>query len=230
MAKKSLVLNVEERTETGTGASRRFRKKGQIPAIVYGDKNSSKDLLLSRLEWETYSRKGDIHLVELKAKTGSSINALIKEVQHDYLKGATLHIDFKEVKMDEMIETSVTVHGKGTPIGISQGGVLEQVIHELDISCLPGDIPESIEVDISGLELDKAITAKDIQVPDGVKLVNSPEQTIFHVIRLRIEAEPVAAEGEAAAAEGVAGGEPELVGGKGAKDKEDGEEEKEKKK
>lgn len=229
MAKKSVVLNVEERTETGSGPSRRYRREGKIPAIVYGKKDAPKNLLLSKLEWETLSRKGEIHLVELKTKTGDSINALIKEVQHDYLSGMTLHIDFEEVKMDEVIETSVAVHGKGTPIGLSQGGILEQVLHELDIACLPSDIPEFIEVDISHLEIDKTLTAQDILPPQGVKIINPPQQVVFHVIRLRAEAEAAPAEG-AVAAEGAAPAEPELVGGKG-KEKEEGKEEtKEKKK
>jgi len=227
MAKKSVILNVQERTETGTGASRRSRRKGLIPAVVYSQGGESKYFSISELEWISLSKKGDIHIVALNTSSGSSINALVKEIQHDYLKGVTIHIDFQEVRMDEEIETSVTVHSRGIPIGISQGGVLEQLLHEINVSCLPGDIPESIEVDVTGLELDKAILVKDLPMPEKVKVLNQPNSVVFHVIVLRVEAEPVPAEGAVVAEGAATGAEPELVGGKGSKE-EDAEEEKEK--
>ncbi len=230
MAKKSLILNVQERAETGTGASRRSRKKGLIPAVVYSPGGASKCFSIPELEWVNMAKKGDIHIVALNTSAGTSINALVKEIQHDYLKGVTIHVDFQEVRMDEEIETSVTVHSKGIAIGISQGGVLEQLLHEIDVSCLPGDIPESIEVDVTGIELDKGILVKDLLIPEKVKVLNQPNAVVFHVIILRAEAEPTPAEGVVVAEGAVAGAEPELVGGKGSKEEEDVEEEKGKEK
>lgn len=230
MAKKNLILNVQERTETGTGASRRSRKKGLIPAVVYSEGKESIYFSVPELEWINMNKKGDIHIVALNTSSGSSINALVKEIQHDYLKGVTIHIDFQEVRMDEEIETSVTVHSKGIAIGISQGGVLEQLLHEINVSCLPGDIPESIEIDVTGLELDKGILIKDLPLPANVKVLNQPNAVVFHVIVLRVETEATPAAAEGAAVEGAAtGAEPELVGGKGSKE-EEGEEEKGKEK
>ncbi len=233
MSKKSVVLSVEEKIGTGTGFARRLRRQGKIPAIVYSKGKETKEFTVNGLEWETACRKGEIHLVELKKKEGETINALIREIQHDALKGMTLHIDFQEVRMDEVIQTRVTVHGKGTAVGISQGGVLEQVMHEIEVSCLPKDIPESIEVDVSSLELDKAIQIKDLVLPEGVKPVDPPNQTVFHVIQLRVEAESTAtaegAEGAAAGTvEGAASAEPEVI--KKGKKEEEGEEEESKEK
>lgn len=222
MTNKSVVLTIEERKEFGTSGSRRARRRGRIPGIVYGRGFEPKSFLLKENEWTSFSRHGNIHLVELKPETGKSFNALVKDAQFDYLSGKTVHIDFIEIKMDELITTSITVHSKGIAAGAAQGGVLEQLLHEIEISCLPQNIPESIEVDVTSLELDKAIHVKDIALPEGVKAVTPENQAVFHVIVLRVEAEPVAAVEGAAAAETPA--EPEVIATKGKKE-EEGEEE-----
>jgi len=187
---------------------------------LYGHGKKATSLLLVENEWKKIIQHGNVHIVELKSEKGSPVNALVKDIQFDYLNGKTLHIDFLEVKMDEVITTSIDVIGHGTPIGITQGGVLEQLVHKLEIKCLPKDIPEKIEVEISGIELDKAIYVKELKLPEGVTAVPSPDSIVFHVIRLRIEEEvkPEAAEGEVVeGAEGAAPAEPEIVGAKGKK-------------
>lgn len=218
MSTKSVVLNVEERKEFGTSGSRRSRRGGKIPSVVYGRSSEPKSFLLKENEWTSSSRHGNIHLVELKPENGESLNALVKEVQFDYLSNKTLHIDFVEIKMDELITTSIALHVKGIAVGISQGGVLEQLMHEIEISCLPGNIPESIEVDVTTLELDKAIHVKDLVMPEGVNAITPGNQAVCHVIILRAEAE-AAATAEGAAAEAAAA-EPEVIATKGKKEEE----------
>jgi len=215
MALKSTVIKVFPRSELGTSASRKARRAGKIPCVVYGAGKEARQFYVEYKEWKEIPI-ADVHLVELDAPEGK-INALIKDVQFDYLRGATVHVDFQEVRMDQLIETEVPVHGIGTPIGLSQGGFLEQVLHYIKIESLPANIPAAIEVDISGLELEKAIHVSEIKLPEGVRAVTDGHQVVFHVLVPKAEEEVAstpAAEGEAATVE------PELVGGKG-KEKEE---------
>ena len=218
MNKKKNVLSVVERTDFGSGSSRKSRKEGKIPGILYGHGKKATPYLLVENEWKKILQHGNVHLVELKSEKGEAVNALVKDVQFDYLNGKTLHVDFLEVKMDELIITSVDVIGHGTPVGIIQGGVLEQLIHKMEVRCLPKDIPENIEVEITGIELDKGIHVSELKLPEGVTAVPAPDTIVFHVIRLRVEEEATAtAEGAVAeGAEGAAAG-PEIVGAKGKK-------------
>ncbi len=219
MSKQKNVLSIVERTVFGSGASRKSRREGHIPGILYGHGKKSTPFLLVENEWKKIIQHGNVHLVELKSDIGTPINALVKDIQFDYLNGKTMHIDFLEVKMDELITTTIDVIGHGTPVGIIQGGVLEQIIHKLEIKCLPKDIPENIEVDISGIELDKGIHVKELKLPEGVTAVPAPDSIVFHVIRLRIEEEATATAAEGAVVESAEGtaAEPEIVGAKGKK-------------
>jgi large subunit ribosomal protein L25 len=218
MSKKKSVLSVVERTVSGSGASRKARREGRIPGIIYGRGTKSKSFLIPEGEWLKLVKHGKIHLVELKPESGDVLNAIVKEVQFDYLSGKTIHIDFLEVKMDELITTSVDVIGHGTPVGIIQGGVLEQILHKIDVRCLPKDIPEILDIEITGIELEKSICIKDIKLPEGVTAANSPDSVVFHVIKLRLEEEATATTAAGAVAEGAEGAaEPEIVGSKGKK-------------
>lgn len=211
MARKTTVITVLPRKEIGTSSSRRARRSGKIPCVIYGAAKEARQFFVEENKWKEIP-VADVHLVELDSPEGK-INALIKDVQYDYLKGATLHIDFQEVRMDQMIEAEVPVHGIGTPIGLSQGGFLEQVLHTITIEALPANIPSAIEVDISGLELEKSIRVAELKMPEGVKAVTDENQTVFHILLPKAEEEEVAS--TAATGEGEAMAEPELVGGKG---------------
>lgn len=222
MARKTTIIEVMPRNETGTSNSRRARSKGKIPCIVYGAGKEPRKFFVDEDKWKEIP-VSDVHLVELNSPEGK-INALIKDIQFDYLKGVTLHVDFQEVRMDQLIKADVPVHGIGTPIGLSQGGFLEQVLHQITIEALPANIPSAIEVDISGLEIEKAIHVSELKMPEGVRAITDGNQTVFHVLMPKAEEEiatAAATEGEAAAATA----EPELVGGKGKAAEEEGEEE-----
>lgn len=210
MSKEKHVLNVMEREASGSAASRKSRREGQVPAIIYGHGAKPKSLLLDGKEWDIVSRH-EVQIVELKRPSGKPLNALIKDVQYDYLSGTTTHVDFLEVKMDEVIHASIPIHTHGTPIGLSQGGVLDHLMHEIEVSCTPLTLPESIDVDISGLELDEAIHVGDLVLPEGVTALIEADHTVLHVILPRIQEEEEEGEG----AEGV----PEI--GEEAADSED---------
>ena len=205
MSKKKHVLNVMDREVSGSASSRKIRREGNVPAIIYGHGAKPQSLLLDGKEWAILARQ-DIQIVELKCADGKPLNALIKDVQYDYLKGTTVHVDFLEVKMDEIITASVPIHTQGIPVGASQGGVLEQLMHEIEVSCTPLTLPESIEVDVTGVELDAAIHVGDLLFPEGVTPIPDADQNVLHVMLPRIEEEPEEEEGEEGA-EGVEGAE-----------------------
>ena len=197
--KNKNVLSVVERTNSGSSASRKARREGQVPAVLYGHGAKPKQFLLDGKEWNVL-RNQDIQIVELKSGK-NTLNALIKDVQYNYLKGATVHVDFLEVKMDEIITASIPIHTHGIPIGLSQGGVLDQSMHELEIECTPATLPESIDVDVTEVELDGAIHASELLLPEGIKLITDPEQMVLHVMLPRVQEEEV----EEEAIEGIEG-------------------------
>ena len=212
MAKQKHVLNVVTRTGLGKGAVKRLRAEGNVPAVIYGHGGPAKTLYFSAAEWEVL-QTFELNLLSLKEGDHEML-ALIKEVQNDFIRGKVKHVDFLEVNRNEKIRASVSVHpGHDAPAGASQGGMLEQDIHELELECLPDALPEHLEINVSALELGAALHVSEIPMPEGVRILNDPELVVFHVVDpSKIEEEeaaaPEAAEGEAAAAE------PEVIGEK----------------
>ena len=191
MSKKTKELRVLARTETGKKASKRDREQGLIPAEVYGHSATNQSLLVNAIEWAAILREDhDINLLEL---IGDKIKmtVLIKDVQYSIIKRDPIHIDFQEVKMDEELTTSVAIHSlPGDPVGLSHGGLLEQVLHEVQVVCKPADLPESIQVDISGIDVGQSLVVKELPVIDGVKYDHDEDGVVFMV------AEPAAAPAE----------------------------------
>ena len=147
---------------------------------------------------------------------------ILKEFQREPLRGKLLHADFYEVALDKRLEVKVHIELEGTPVGVKlQGGIVDFVTRELEVECLPADIPEKIVVDISHLELGKHLRVSDLKVSDKVKVMMEPELVVVHVVlpRAEVVAEPAAAEGAVAEA-GAA--EPEVIK-KGKTDKAEGE-------
>ena len=213
MAKQKHVLNVVTRTGLGKGAVKRLRAEGNVPAVIYGHGAPAKTLYFSAADWEVL-QKFELNLISLKEGDNEML-ALIKEVQNDFIRGKVKHVDFLEVRRDEKIRASVVVHpGHEAPAGAAQGGLLEQDIHELEVECLPDALPESLDIDVSKLELGAALHVSEIPAPEGVRILNDPELVVFHVFDpstiVEEEEAPAAeaAEGEAPAAE------PEVIGEK----------------
>lgn len=194
-------INVIERTVLGSSSSRRARKDGKVPAIVYGLHKAPRHFELNAKELDKVLNK-DVSIISLVPANGPEINALIKDVQYNYLAAHTTHVDFLEVDMNAEIVASVAVYPHGNAIGLTQGGVLDQYVHEIQVSCLPADLPVSITVNISELQLNESLHLKDVILPANVKAVGDMDQVLFHVglPKVKIEVEKTVAEGE----EGVA--------------------------
>jgi large subunit ribosomal protein L25 len=223
------VVPAESRADKGKNANRRLRGKGLIPGVLYGKKKETIEVAVSPREIGTIlkSAAGANTLFDLDLG-GQRRKVILKEYQREPLKGQLLHADFYEVALDQTLEVKVHIELTGVPVGVkTEGGVLDFVTRELEIECLPADIPSKITVDVSHLELGKHFRVSELTLPDKVKLLTLPDVVIAHVVMPRAEEEVApAAEAAAATAEVV---EPEVIKkGKAVAEGEAGEEKPEK--
>jgi large subunit ribosomal protein L25 len=218
------TLQVEKRDGRGKNEARRLRASGRIPAIVYGaEKNKAVEIavdpkVLLRI---LHSESGVNTLIGLEGIDLAGGKVLVKEYQLDPIDHKLLHADFYAVAMDKAITVTVPVLLKGEPKGVKQqGGVVDFVNREIEVECLPGDIPENITVDVGELMLHEGVRVKDI-VPEGQwKAVSDPDMMIVHVVTVKAEEEPAPADAAAAAATPAAPAEPEVIK-KGKKEEEE---------
>jgi len=200
-----VTINAEQRKETGSAAGRKARRIGKVPAVVYGHKQEPVALILSGEEVKNIVSHR-IKMVSLNVN-GVGESALVRDVQFDTFGEKVLHVDFERIAMDELVEVECPVEFVGVPKGAAAGGVVEHPVTDLEIECLPGNIPEVIKVSIGTMEIGDTIHVRDIKVPDGVKILTDAD-AILVTIRPPAKAE----EAEAAApAESEAPAEPELI-------------------
>jgi large subunit ribosomal protein L25 len=207
---KQVKLKAEPRSNVGRSAVRKLRARGVIPAVIYGgtDKPQSLQVAARDINIMMSHASGENVLVELEiAGEKSNRAALVQEVQHSPVGGEIVHIDFHAISMDETIQAEVPLGPTGTPTGVKTfGGLLEQSLRSLAIECLPRDLPDSINVDVSQLNIGDSIHVCDIQLPPGVTAKVPADLTAFSVVAPVVEEEAVAVEAEAAAAAG-----PEVI-------------------
>lgn len=179
---KELLLEAEIREKTGSHAVKKVLKQGRIPAIVYGHKKEPISISLDEHNFMEGLHHGhrliDIKIGNKKQKT------IIKDLQYDYLGRKILHIDLMRVDVTEMLKVSVPLEFKGTAAGTNEGGMIEQHVNEIDVECLATNIPNSIVVSIKDVNIDDALHAGDIALPEGIKLI-SPTDTLLvtcHVV------------------------------------------------
>jgi large subunit ribosomal protein L25 len=230
------VVAAESRTETGKNANRRLRGRGLIPGIVYGAGRKAVAVAVSPREITDILRSasGENTLFDIEMD-GKRRKVILKEFQREPVKGQLLHADFFEVALDKPIEVKVHIELVGTPTGVkNQGGLLDFITRELEIECLPTDIPDKITVDVSDLELGRHLRVSEVTLPsDRITLLTETDVVVAHVVTPRAEvAASEEEEAEAAAAAGEEGAEPEVAskGKAGGEAADAGTEKKEKKK
>jgi large subunit ribosomal protein L25 len=200
------VLSAEIREGFGKGKARKLRAKGLIPAIFYSPRSQSIPLVIDSKEFvkTLQTEAGENVLIDLNIRKGDQADrrvVMVKEIQIDPLQRTTLHTDFYEVTMDEMVTVEVPIHLIGKPEGIKMGGILEQIRRVIQIQCLPGDIPKRIDVDVSSLKIGDSIHIQDIQV-EKAKILSDTDFTIATVVPPVVEEKKVVEEVVAEAAEG----------------------------
>jgi large subunit ribosomal protein L25 len=200
---ESVVLKTETRKSRGTSACEHLRKKGLVPAIVYGHKEENEVIALSHDDLMSAIRHG-ARVVDLQLVKGLQ-KAQIRELQWDHLGKDVVHVDFKRVSIDERIKVQVRVELRGIAPGVTGGGVLEQPLHTVAVECLAIAVPDSIRVNISELQLDSSFYVRDLVVPKDVKVLDDPDAIVVHVTKKLEEAATAAAEAAATA-------EPEVIG------------------
>jgi large subunit ribosomal protein L25 len=220
--KTSFELIAEFRETQGKGASRRLRHEGKVPAILYGGHTAARNLTLSHQKLMIMLDNERFYSTILNLKVGDQTQAaILKDVQRHPYKNAIVHIDFQRVEENEKIRIRVPLHFTGAAVspGVkSQGGIVSHMRNEAEVSCLPKDLPEFIEVDISGLGLNESIHLSQLKIPDGVVLVELAKEdaavVAIHSPRAEEVEAPVAAAAAAvgAAAAPAAGAAPAAAG------------------
>ena len=202
MAGERIKLQVKERERRGSADARRLRREGLIPGVLYGRGKQPQTICVPERDLRrVLTGQGGLHaildvVVEGKQTTYASI---LKDYQQDPLRGHISHIDLQEVRLDQPIQASVTVQLVGEPAGAKEGGVLSQVQREINIEALPMEIPEHIDLDVSGMAIGDTLRLVDLDPMDGVTYLDSPEETVLATVTLptRVEEpEEVTEEGE----------------------------------
>ena len=223
---EAFVVEGAPREERGKNANRRVRRTGQVPAILYGGKDKPVAMSVNARQIARILRSETGHntIFTVQVSGHKEQRAMLKDWQVDPVSGSLLHVDLLRIAMDVRMRVKVPVHTFGEPEGVKlQGGIFEMVTREVELECLPGDIPEEFKVDVSGLTIGKQLRAADLPFdPNKVKLITDPQRVLAHVVILKKEEEVAAPEAAAAATE-AAPAEPEVIK-KGKKEAEEGEE------
>lgn len=197
-------LTIQRREGIGKSVAKRLRRTGKVPAILYGGAAPLPVTLDPRDVLRIiHGHEGSTQLLSLKFEgDGSQRVAIIRQMQFDPVSEALVHVDLQEVAMDRAITVSVAVHPVGEPAGVKeQLGILSLVLHELQVSCLPGLIPDRLDADVSALMIGDVLTVAQLSAPTGVRILNDPNQAVATVSPPRAEEVPAAAAAAAAPAE-----------------------------
>lgn len=205
-------LEVMRREASGKEVSKKIRKEGRVPAVVYGGHREPVAITVDRKSVAELIQKSDhgvrsIFLLKITG-TDQQRHAMIKDIQMDPISRRMMHIDFVRVVMDEVVRVTIPVRHTGTAIGVKEGGLLDFQVRELHVECLPGAIPDAIEVDVSNLGVHDYIRIADLKLPEGVKVLDDPDRVVVGVTVARAEVTEVAA---APVEEGAVPAEPEVI-------------------
>ena len=201
------TLNVIKRKRMGKSGAREIRKEGNIPAVLYGKGTETLSLVInpSELKEALSTDAGENTLLEIRIKDEEAEIqklSLLREVQYDYLTDKPIHLDFQALDMNVKITVAVPVHIEGSSIGVKEGGILEEILREISVECLPTNIPNSFSVDVTELEIGHSIHVKTLEIEEGINILHEDEDTIVTVLAPKVEAEPTEEE-----IEGEEGGE-----------------------
>jgi large subunit ribosomal protein L25 len=206
-----ITLKADPRNDVGKKIAKRLRKQGRIPAIIYGEKKESIpiSLLLSDVKTIMKGESGENTVLRIH-REDVRVDAMLKEVQYDYLSDNIIHVDLLRIDLEKAVNVSVPVKVFGEPVGVKvEGGIFDFMTREIKIRCLPTQIPKEFEVDISGLHPGNSIKTEDLEVGEGIKVLSDPHTVICAVtIKVAVEEEVVEEEVvEEAEAEAAAEGE-----------------------
>jgi large subunit ribosomal protein L25 len=214
------VIDAKVREDVGRQATKRLRKEGFVPAILYAHsmEPTALQIPVRQIRDIIHEASSGNFVVDINIEGGEKGRkemALLQETQMDPLSKQLLHVDFHGIKAGEDIVAEVAVEAEGNPAGLSEGGILDQILYSLEVTCIPSKLPDSITVDVSALELNDTLHVGDLKLPEGVTATLDAESPVFAVTEPSMEPEP---EETAVAAE------PEVIGEGGPEEGEEGEE------
>jgi len=218
MARRDITIVAEPRESRGKNEARRLRVAGSAPAVLYGAGGAAVAVAVNPKDVTKilHSKTGHNTIFNVSVTGGETTPVMIVDWQNEPIKDTLLHIDLKRIDLTQSIRVKVPVHTKGDPHGVKiQGGLHEVITREIEIECLPDEIPEEYVVDVSELAIGQSIRASEVVLGGGATLISNPDSVISHVIMLKAEAEPAPVEGVVA----PAAAEPEVIK-KGKKEEE----------
>ncbi len=219
VAGERVKLVASKREKLGSAEARRLRRRGLIPGILYGRSKPVAIAVAERdLRAALTTAAGTHAVLDVAVDGGASHSAILKEFQLSTVRGKLSHVDLQEVRLDQPIQSAVAVHLVGEPAGVKEGGVLSQVTNEVRVQALPLEMPEHLDVDVSGMHIGDTLRLTELVVPDGVALLDDLEETVLATVTLptrveepeveATEGEEEAAPGETREGEAEASGEP----------------------
>lgn len=204
---KEIVLAAETRAGSGTSAARNLRRKGILPAVLNDESGAAISIQMDRHGFEQmlHHHRSEHLLIDLKIDGGTVKKVLLKDVQHHSVSGDVQHVDFIEISMTEKMEVPIRITLVGDAIGVTRsGGLLEQLLREVEVECLPTDLVESIEVDVSALDIGDILMVGDLVIAPQLTVVTAPDVAVVQVSAPKLEEEPAAAAEAVEGAEGAA--------------------------
>lgn len=199
---EKIKLAAQVREKTGKGVARKLRQSGLVPAVLYGKDKDPQTLIVDPQEVRAYLAGNVIFDLEIEGLGKET--AMIKEVQRDVISGDIKHIDFLHISMDEKVTVTVPIVLVGDAAGVQEGGVIQQLLWELEVECLPLEIPENIEIDISNLGIGESLSVSEVSAPGGTDILTSGEEVIVTIVQPTATVEETDAEEEVT--------EPEVIG------------------
>ncbi len=180
------TVKAETRTERKKGPTGRLRRSGRIPAVVYGQDQNLTISVDAHDFTNTFKHISESTIITLQTP-GGDVDVLVKDWDEDLLSGTIRHVDFYEVATGKLLRTNIQVHVHGNPKGVREGGILDVSLHDIEVECLPKDIPEEFSIDVSELDIGDSVHVSDIVQPEGVRILTHLDQVIASVVHARVE-------------------------------------------
>lgn len=179
----AIAMNADQRTGTTKGELRQLRLQGKVPGVIYGKQlSNAAQVTVDGKELQSLLRSHPNAVLEINVPSHGKTSVMISEIQRDSLNRQVLHVDFHQINMNENVKANVRIQAEGDSQGVKEGGVLQVVMHELEVQCLPNNIPDAVTVDISSLAVGESVLVSDLKLPKGVELSADPEQVVLTIL------------------------------------------------
>lgn len=176
-------LQTDQRTHLNSSGLRNLRKSGILPGIVFGRNTENEMIQISTIEFERWLKQGAVGFIELQLEGRDPLTVLLEDLQRDPITRDLLHVDFQQVQTNEVVRTKIAIKFKGTPIGTKLGGSVQTQCEFIEVEALPRHLPDTIEFDISGMEIGETVLVKDVELPSEVTVISGDNELLVSVIK-----------------------------------------------